>query len=252
MQLLLIRHAESENNALMAAGRIDERVPDPSISALGQRQAQALADWAASDRSNLPKIDRIYTSLMIRTIQTAKPLADTLDLPMEARTDTFERGGVFSGPMDAPVPHPGSPRSQLQAVTDRVELPQEATEDGWFPGSFENQAAGMRRALNLAKWLRAFPADATIALVAHAEIIAMLLAALINPEQVERAIEQAKSEDTAWRKLGQFFAIENTSTTMLELDDQGLTKIKWINRIDHLVLAGLDGWGASSEDTAAA
>ncbi|MBV7363376.1 histidine phosphatase family protein [Actinomycetaceae bacterium TAE3-ERU4] len=250
MKLLLIRHAESQNNALMAKGTPELRVPDPHISELGKKQAHALGEWIKSSPRDFPKPDVLYSSLMIRTIETAAPLAEAWDLPIIARTDTFERRGVFSGPMGKPEPHPGSSRSELQAVTKRVELPSQVTEEGWFPGPFETQAQGMRRALRLAHWLRGFPDETTVALVAHGEINAMLLAALTAPKRVEEALEKNTDERNAWREMGMFWAMENTATTFLEIGEGDLILINWMNRTDHLLAAGLQGLGASAADTA--
>lgn len=68
--LTLIRHAESESNA---AGITDTAVPGPALSALGQEQAATLADKIKGDG-----FDGIYASQMVRTQQTAAPLAKDL------------------------------------------------------------------------------------------------------------------------------------------------------------------------------
>ncbi|OKL49608.1 hypothetical protein BSR29_01220 [Boudabousia liubingyangii] len=255
MKLLLIRHAESQNNALMASGRIEERVPDPHISELGQKQAQALADFYATKPAGYPIPDEIQTSLMIRTIQTATPLADQLDLPMTARMDTFERRGVFEGVFDTPTVHPGSPRSTLQAVTPRVTLPEGATEEGWWKGPFENQRAGLIRAQKVVKDLRKMAQDVppgyTLALVSHGEFLAMLITTFMEGKRVQQIIDGPGDPDTAFRRMDRFIALENTSTSLLEIMGQDFTMTHWINRIDHLFAAGLAGQGASSEDTAA-
>lgn len=68
--LTFIRHAESEANA---SGVIDTMVPGPSLTPAGQQQAAAAADRLKSNR-----YDGVYASEMVRTQQTAAPMAKAL------------------------------------------------------------------------------------------------------------------------------------------------------------------------------
>jgi broad specificity phosphatase PhoE len=68
--LTFIRHAESTANA---DGTIDTDIPGPSLTEQGQEQAQQLAHQES--RSNF---DGIYVSNMVRTQETAAPLAHEL------------------------------------------------------------------------------------------------------------------------------------------------------------------------------
>ncbi|AOZ73227.1 hypothetical protein BK816_07950 [Boudabousia tangfeifanii] len=255
MKLLLIRHAESQNNALMAAGRADERVPDPAISSLGQQQSQALANWlqAGGSAGEVPPPTRLVSSLMRRTIETALPTAKALNLPIEAHLRTFERRGPFAGTMSNPLPFYGTPRSELQAITELVQLPAECTEDGWWDGHLEDSTEGYERALELAAWLRAMPEDETVYLVAHGDIGTYLINALMNPGRVQKIIEEAKTQGETgekWveRQVGNWVYLDNTSTSLFQLDGDE-TRIYWMDRIDHLNAAGLAGKGASALDT---
>lgn len=74
MRLLLVRHAESEANRehIIACA-----IPGPNLSEIGQEQAEALAERLQNE-----DIAAIYHSRMIRTKQTAAPLADQLGLRM--------------------------------------------------------------------------------------------------------------------------------------------------------------------------
>jgi broad specificity phosphatase PhoE len=68
--LTFIRHGESEANA---AGILNTDVPGPSLSPTGKDQAEQVAhDFARSG------YDAIYASTMVRTQQTAAPLAGEL------------------------------------------------------------------------------------------------------------------------------------------------------------------------------
>lgn len=68
--LTLIRHAESEANASDVASTA---VPGPPLTAVGQEQAAKLADKLSRE-----KFDGIYASELVRTQQTAAPLAKAL------------------------------------------------------------------------------------------------------------------------------------------------------------------------------
>lgn len=68
--LTFIRHAESEANA---AGVIDTSVPGPSLSQQGKAQAEEVAHSAGHN-----KFDGVYASTMVRSQQTAAPLAGEL------------------------------------------------------------------------------------------------------------------------------------------------------------------------------
>ena len=72
--LTFIRHAESESNA---AHVINTDIPGPSLTEEGQGQAEQLAHQLA--RNNF---DGVYASDMVRTQQTAAPLAHALGKPV--------------------------------------------------------------------------------------------------------------------------------------------------------------------------
>lgn len=67
MQLILVRHGRPE--------RIEnsDEPADPALTALGLRQAEAMATWLAEER-----IDKLYVSPMVRARQTCEPLEQAL------------------------------------------------------------------------------------------------------------------------------------------------------------------------------
>jgi probable phosphoglycerate mutase len=65
--LLFVRHGQTSANIL---GSLDSRTPGPALTALGERQAQALVVALREQ-----PITSIYASTMTRTAQTAAPLA---------------------------------------------------------------------------------------------------------------------------------------------------------------------------------
>ncbi len=74
MKLYLARHAESLANVEHV---IASEIPGPALSELGRQQAESLAD-----RLENADIAAIYHSRMLRTQQTAAPLAERLGLDM--------------------------------------------------------------------------------------------------------------------------------------------------------------------------
>lgn len=68
--ITFVRHGESEGNI---SGLVDTTVPGPPLTPLGEQQAKDVA----AELSIAPH-DGVYASSMIRTQQTAQPLADDL------------------------------------------------------------------------------------------------------------------------------------------------------------------------------
>ncbi|ORV52956.1 histidine phosphatase family protein [Mycolicibacter engbaekii] len=75
MTLTLVRHAESEANA---AGILDTSVPGPGLTDKGRVQAQEITNQLSGNRH-----DGVYASSMVRTQQTAAPLARELGRQVE-------------------------------------------------------------------------------------------------------------------------------------------------------------------------
>jgi len=92
-----VRHAQSTANA---AGIVDTSVPGPGLTALGDTQAQVIAETLATGGH-----DAIYVSNMLRTQLTAEPLATELGMTpgvlhgvREINAGVFEgQGGLLAG-----------------------------------------------------------------------------------------------------------------------------------------------------------
>ncbi len=67
MRLLLIRHGQTPANVL---GRLDTAHPGPGLTALGERQARAVAEALRHE-----EIDGVFASTLLRTRLTALPFA---------------------------------------------------------------------------------------------------------------------------------------------------------------------------------
>ncbi len=88
-RLYLVRHGQSAGNA---DGRFGGHGPTP-LSKLGYRQAELTAEALAREG-----ISAIYSSDLIRAVQTAEPLSRLLDIPITTLTAFRERNvGVLEG-----------------------------------------------------------------------------------------------------------------------------------------------------------
>ena len=88
-KLYLVRHGQSAGNA---EGRFGGHSATP-LSALGKKQAEATAQALAREN-----INAIYTSDLLRAVQTAQPLADLLGLKITKTSAFRERNvGVLEG-----------------------------------------------------------------------------------------------------------------------------------------------------------
>ena len=88
-KLFLVRHGQSAGNA---EGRFGGHSPTP-LSDLGEKQAERAAQALAKE-----KIHAIYSSDLLRAVQTAEPLAALLDLPIISTPAFRERKvGVLEG-----------------------------------------------------------------------------------------------------------------------------------------------------------
>lgn len=74
--LTLVRHAQSAGNA---SGLIDTSTPGPMLTDLGLRQAESVSETL---RGKGDTYDAIFASTMIRTQQTAQPMAAALHEPV--------------------------------------------------------------------------------------------------------------------------------------------------------------------------
>ncbi len=117
MQLLFVRHGQTTSNV---AGLIDSGAPGPSLTALGRAQAAAVPGALAGR-----VLGGIHVSTLVRTAQTAAPLAAELarvprehdglreiqagDLEMADDPDSYRRYVAAAwawavGDLDAPMP----------------------------------------------------------------------------------------------------------------------------------------------------
>ena len=226
MDLFLIRHGESYNNALKDGS---QRVSDPPLTALGEEQARRVASHLAggghldpAERDGRPAFDSLYCSAMRRALQTAQPIAAALGTAPEVWIDIHEVGGIWlAGQGDL---H-GMTRSEIERGFPGVAVPDGIGEEGWWLGGQETKPAARGRAIAVAQELkeRARPGAETgesserLAIVTHGDFMSGLVKALTD---------QLPSP-------GLSYSHQNTAITRFHLGPDGCV-VRYLNRCEHL------------------
>ena len=212
--LLLIRHAQSQNNAL------DDslRVPDPDITELGVAQSKKLGDLVA----NLSPT-AIYCSPFLRSLETTRWAVLRLGAVPIVRQDLYEQGGCHSGfEPGKRIAQSGMNRSTLQNRYAGWHLDDRIDEQGWYDlAHFETESEAKERAMRVRRWFESesqtHDASDRVAMVIHADFKMRLLEAFLE-------------DDTIEDQLGE---IVNTSVTRLSLS-KGRWRIDYWNVFTHL------------------
>jgi 2,3-bisphosphoglycerate-dependent phosphoglycerate mutase len=236
MELYLIRHGQSANNILTD---MTHRVCDPPLTELGQLQADALAvglraggllpqsavsltEPCMNGRHPLAyRITRLYCSPMQRALQTARPLAEALDLSPLVWVDIHEHGGVFldHGDPQGVVGYPGYSREEILRSFPGYRVPDEIDGAGWWHGQMEQWSECQARAEKVARQIRDWATqDAGIALVSHAGFLDALLQSLMS----------VPGDGSV------FFQHCNTGVTRVDFFPDGHLQLRYLNRLDHL------------------
>ncbi|MEU8834416.1 histidine phosphatase family protein [Streptomyces sp. NBC_01717] len=241
MQLILVRHGQSTNNVrlaeALAAGlrgspayeRITAdvnhyrgRVPDPPLSALGMRQAEALGRALLDERAPFTPT-HLYASPTIRAVQTVRPLADAARRPVLLQPDAYEVGGihVFDPPTRTRQARSGATLMELLQHCPSAEAPPglfHASDEPWSGGlETQDEQAGPRAQRLLARLREAHEPDDVVLLVTHQHFSQFLLAAALGLDGPQ----------------GQRFRLDNTGHLSLRFDG-GPAGLDWLNRVEHL------------------
>ncbi|GLY13661.1 histidine phosphatase family protein [Kineosporia rhizophila] len=244
MQLVLVRHGQSTNNAnyLAAVARqqaqdtgepgdaqiaeeivgYPARVPDPALTDLGERQAQALGKALAAGEVPFTPT-HLYASPTLRAVATARPLSEASGLPILLQPDAYEVGGIQDVNEDTGErgPLPGATLEELQVYGGNVLAPA-----GLFPGAgqpwnggFEAdlEAAVPRARRLLSALLATHRMNDVVVLVSHQFFAQFVLASALG------------FEHPPWRR----FPVDNTGHVSLRME-YGEAVAEWVNRVDHL------------------
>jgi 2,3-bisphosphoglycerate-dependent phosphoglycerate mutase len=233
MELFIIRHAQSANNALADES---QRVVDPPLTELGLRQADLVARYLANGFDHETKaiegqpvdtplngmrISRLYCSAMLRALQTAQAIGSALGLQPRVWVDIHEEGGMWldHGQSEGIRGYPGLTVSEINERFPDCVLPEEVTAHGWWRHAREEWNPFLERAARVAASLKQQAAsDERIALVSHGGFSAYLLRALVG----------------APIDANVFFHHDNTGITRVRFRKDGRVSIRYQNRVTHL------------------
>ncbi len=214
MQLYLIRHAESENNAKPP----HRRVEDPPLTPVGRLQAKHLSDWVKT-----LKLDALICSPVKRSLQTTKFITDSAGHHVHVWADVFEEGGIYFGHgPEATSGGPGLSRAEVISHigdSSKSTLDELITEQGWWGRDRETPEQATIRASQVRnRIVQTFGgSDRSVAMIIHADfkrkLIGRLLDGSIDPHL-----------------LG---ALRNTGITKLNYDGQRW-QLDWFNSVSHL------------------
>ncbi len=233
MQLYFLRHGQSTNNLLWAESHSNAgRSTDPALTPLGKQQAgllgqflsrgQPALDVDGRDPQNLEGfgITHIYSSLMLRAVETGTIVARALGLPLHAWEDIHEEGGIYlEDENGAPIGQPGSTRQFYQENFPDLVLPEKFSEDGWWNRPYETPEMRPERAQRFVRDLleRHGGTQNHVAIVSHGGFYNQLMAALLH----------LPAGRNTW------FSINNCAITHIDLDPDWVN-VAYMNRVDFL------------------
>lgn len=239
-KLYLIRHAQSENNAIWdGSDDHPDRSSDPEITAIGHSQAETLGQHLAHPETEPRQhpflavkethfgLTHIYCSLMTRSILTAEYIGRACGLEVEALVDVFEKHGIFDVGDDGNLRGlPGQGRDYFERRFPRLQLPPEMNDAGWWSRPVEDEAAFLERMQDVVGKIRQrlVDSDDSIALVAHGDFIDQFVNELMG------VVRYQPNYDNHWVANWTF---HNTSISRIDFVN-GSNIVVYMNRIDHL------------------
>ncbi|MFO7976304.1 MAG: histidine phosphatase family protein [Candidatus Hydrogenedentota bacterium] len=213
MQIFFVKHGQSEGNI---GG--DYSPSDPPLTELGHAQA-ARAGLALSGQA----ITALYTSPMMRAMQTAKALHEVLALPIQVRIELAETyRPAWHGPPAAeePIPKRGLTIAEAKTMFSAAKYPADTADDArWWEAHVREQREGAyARAAAAFKSLREqHTEDDRIAVVTHGAFGSVLLNVALECPQTDQ------------NRFSQY----NCAVSLLETTDEG-ARLHYQNRVDHL------------------
>jgi len=212
MQLYLIRHAESENNA--RPGYL--RVEDPSITTIGRLQAKCLAEWAKT-----LKMDVLITSPFLRTLQTTRAVVETTKMPVSVWHNVFERGGCYRGFGDgATEGGPGLGITKIREILPGAIVDETIQDAGWWSGRKRetHEESVLRSSTVIERLVAAFGNSGKhVVVIIHADFKRQLLLHILD----------GVADATV------FGPLRNTGITKVDFDGERW-RLDWLNSVSHM------------------
>ena len=212
MEIYLIRHAQSLNNALP-----EQRVADPPLTELGRHQASRLAPSVTS-----LGLTRLICSPFRRTLETAEFIRSSTKLSPEVWVELHERGGCVAGiDPETTVGRPGMTRNEIKAEFPQFQVPDQIDGVGWWKSKpTETLEEAYARAQAIVSRIKDEFArtDECVAFITHGDFKTLMLACFFS--------EPLPTCDP-------LSVIHNTGTSKLVLTPDA-TVLEYVNQVDHL------------------
>ena len=234
MELFIIRHGQSGNNAL---ANIRNRSVDPPLTDLGERQAEMLGEYVArGENQELSRettgntkyelrhglgITSLFTSPMYRSLQTVQPVSRASGLAPRIWVDIHEEGGMFlnHGGDEGLVGYPGRTRSEILAEFPDYVLPTSFDETGWWNKDHEDPASLLVRATKVSEQLREMAkTEDRVAIITHGAFMNALLNAIFG--QISEG--------------HMYYRHHNTAISRFYMDGDGRFEVLYLNSTVHL------------------
>jgi broad specificity phosphatase PhoE len=157
LEMLLVRHGQSEFNAVYAQTRIDPGIPDPKLTEEGRRQAANAAAMLAAHG-----VTRVLASPYTRAIETAEIIARNLGIDISIEPLVRERAAFHCDI--------GTPREALKSRFPALDFAH--LDDPWWHdhvalGCEESEAQIHDRGLLFRRQAACLPDRDTVAVVTH-------------------------------------------------------------------------------------
>ena len=234
MELFIIRHGQSGNNAL---ANIRDRSVDPPLTDLGERQAEMLGEYVArGENQELSRettgntkyelrhglgITSLFTSPMYRSLQTVQPVSRASGLAPRIWVDIHEEGGMFlnHGGDEGLVGYPGRTRSEILAEFPDYVLPTSFDETGWWNKDHEDPASLLVRATKVSEQLREMAkTEDRVAIITHGAFMNALLNAIFGHVSEGHM----------------YYRHHNTAISRFYMDGDGRFEVLYLNSTVHL------------------
>ena len=195
MELLLIRHAQSQNNALPES----QRVEDPGITETGRRQAALLAE-------RLPQwdVELVLTSAFRRALETAAAL-QAVGVQPHIWSELHEVGGCYEGHLPGQMNgRPGMSAETIEKHFPGFTMEQRISEEGWWAcRARETNSQSWQRAESQAgRLVQLRQQQRRVACVIHADFKSLLLQVLLGDAWQPLAAEPLYNTGVTWLDCG--------------------------------------------------
>ncbi|HHX08472.1 MAG TPA: histidine phosphatase family protein [Chloroflexi bacterium] len=243
MQLYFIRHGQSINNARWQDDGYSDhaRESDPPLTETGVLQAQYAGEFLAQKEDSQKDLTddlqnryafgltHLYSSLMIRAVQTGTIISEKTGVPLTALPQVHEVGGVYlenvvNGVSEISLEYGGSPEFFARHFPN-LQFYHPIESKGWWKGGREEDSAPMQRAKEVLNFLKEchLGSDDRVGVITHGGFYNYLV----------RVIFQIALEEPENRNLPYWYSFCNCALSRYDFNNNRVT-LAYHNRTDFL------------------